>query len=169
MSRNVRKLTLRHVYPMRTQISQHSSVVWSEYLLSAWRNLASLTIQNVPSEDSDQTAQMRRLVWMFAVHTCRKVCFLEFAAQIINSRWAVHKLYTHVCTWWIYTLMLSMLGKSFRRHFEILFLVVVFFFFRKQILTFHANCFQWWHFAWNVKSSFLGKIRKVSPISRLLN
>ena len=31
-------------------------IVWSECLLSAWRNVAPLPIQNAPSEDSDQTA-----------------------------------------------------------------------------------------------------------------
>ena len=29
---------------------------------SAWRNFASLAIQNVPSEDSDQTVQMHKLI-----------------------------------------------------------------------------------------------------------
>ena len=32
---------------------------------------------------------------------------------------------------------------------------------RKQVLTFHAN---WRQFAWNVKTCFLGKIRKLSPV-----
>ena len=44
-----------------------------------------------------------------------------------------------------------------------------FFFPRKQVLTFHANCLQWRQFAWNVKSCFLGKIRNVSSICHLLN
>ena len=35
---------------------QHA--VWSESSLSAWRNLASLALQNAPIEDSDQTAQI---------------------------------------------------------------------------------------------------------------
>ena len=29
-----------------------------------------------PSEDSDQTARMRRLIWIFAELTCPEVCFL---------------------------------------------------------------------------------------------
>ena len=33
---------------------------------------------------------------------------------------------------------------------------------RKQDLTIHANCLQWRQFAWNVRSGFLGKIRKKS-------
>ena len=31
-------------------------------------------------------------------------------------------------------------------------------------LKFHANCLQWGQFAWKVKSCFLRKIRKISPI-----
>ena len=37
-------------------------------------------------------------------------------------------------------------------------------FLRKQDLTFHANCLHW-----NVRSCFLGKIRKISSICRPLN
>ena len=40
------------------------------------------------------------------------------------------------------------------------------FFPRKQHLTFHANCLR--QFAWNVKSCFLGKIRKNTSICRML-
>ena len=36
--------------------------------MSAWRNFASLAIINVPSEDSDQAAQMRSLIRIFAGH-----------------------------------------------------------------------------------------------------
>ena len=39
----------------------------------------------------------------------------------------------------------------------------------KQDLIFHANCLHQRQFAWNVMSYFLGKIRKISPICRLLN
>ena len=59
------------------------------------------------------------------------------------------------------TLTLSTLGKIFsRRRFEIFFL----FFPRKQDLTFHANYLLRRQFAWNVKSCFPGKIRKISSI-----
>ena len=41
-------------------------------------------------------------------------------------------------------------------------LMIFFYFFpRKLDLAFHANCLQWRQFAWNVKSCFLGKIRKI--------
>ena len=38
--------------------------------------IPSMAIQNVPSEDSDQTAQMCRLIWIFAGRTYLKVHFL---------------------------------------------------------------------------------------------
>ena len=47
--------------------------VWLESSLTVWRNFASLAIKNVPSEDSDQTAQMRSLIWIFTGRNCQKV------------------------------------------------------------------------------------------------
>ena len=62
--------------PSKTQISLRICAVWSKSSLSAWRNIASLAIQDAPSEDSDQTARMRRLIWIFVGRTCTKVCLL---------------------------------------------------------------------------------------------
>ena len=45
---NVRKRTFCHVILTKTQISLRIYAVWSECLLSAWRNFVSLTIQNAP-------------------------------------------------------------------------------------------------------------------------
>ena len=75
MSRNG-KSTSWHVRPTKTQISLRIHEVWSESSLSAWRHFVTLTIQNEPSEDSDQTAQMRSLIWIFAGHICPNVRFL---------------------------------------------------------------------------------------------
>ena len=44
-------------------------------LLSTWKTLSPF-IQNVPSEDSNQTVQMHRLIWIFSGHTCLKEWFL---------------------------------------------------------------------------------------------
>ena len=41
--------------------------------LSAWRNHASLVIQNAPSKDSNQPVPMRRLIWISTGRTCPKV------------------------------------------------------------------------------------------------
>ena len=64
--------------------------------LSAWRNFASLAIQNASSEDSDQTARMRRLIWIFAGRTCPKLRFLtlrpiHFALNF--ERWQMTYVY----------------------------------------------------------------------------
>ena len=84
---HVRKPTFWHVRPTKTQISLRMRTVWLEYSLSAWRNFASLAIQIAPSEDSDQTARMRRLIWIFAGRTYLKVRFLTL--RLIWSVWTV--------------------------------------------------------------------------------
>ena len=76
MGRNVRKHTFLHVRPTKTQISLRIRSAWSESSLSVWRNFASLVIQNAPSEDTDQTARMRRLIWIFSGRIYPKVSFL---------------------------------------------------------------------------------------------
>ena len=65
----VTKPTKWHVHPVKTQISLVVRPVWSESSLSAWRKLVSLATHWVHSEDSDQTGQMPRLIWVFAGHT----------------------------------------------------------------------------------------------------
>ena len=57
------------VRPARTQINLGIRLVWSESSLPAWRKLGSLATHWVHSEDSDQTGQMPRLIWVFAVRT----------------------------------------------------------------------------------------------------
>ena len=48
-------------------------------------NLVSLAIQNAPSEDSDQTACMPRLIWVYAGCTC-PVTFSDIVAQCIYHK-----------------------------------------------------------------------------------
>ena len=57
------------VRPAKTQISLGICPVWSESSLSAWRNLGSLAIHWVHSEDSDQTGRMPRLICLRWAHT----------------------------------------------------------------------------------------------------
>ena len=47
----------RRVFVMKTRNSLRIHTVWSESSLVTWRNIASLAIQNVASEASDQNAQ----------------------------------------------------------------------------------------------------------------
>ena len=84
MSRNVRQCTLEHVRQTKTQISLCIRAVWSESLLPALRNSASLAIQNAPSEDSDQTARMLRLILIFAGPTCPTVADVSFIYRYRN-------------------------------------------------------------------------------------
>ena len=76
MSRNVRRRTFWYVHLTNTQISLRICAVGSESSLLAWRKFASFAVQNVSSEDSDQTALMRRLIWIFAWSTCPTIRFL---------------------------------------------------------------------------------------------
>ena len=63
------KPTKWHVHPAKTWINLGIRPVWSESLLFAWRKLGSLATHWVHSEDSDQTGQMPRLIWVFAGRT----------------------------------------------------------------------------------------------------
>ena len=75
-SRSVRKHTFWQVRPKKTQISLRIRAVLSKASFCAWKNFAPLAIQNEHSEDSDQTARMRRLIWIFVGRTCPKVLTL---------------------------------------------------------------------------------------------
>ena len=56
--------------------------------LSTWRSFASLAIQNAPSEDTDQTAWMRRLIRIFAGQTYQNVLFLTLRLRLfIRGKW----------------------------------------------------------------------------------
>ena len=61
----------------KTQVNLRIRAVWSEFSLSAGRNVAFLAIQNKPSEDTDQTARMRRLIWIFTVRYVAIRCDLN--------------------------------------------------------------------------------------------
>ena len=88
MTRNVWKSTFRHMRPTKTQISPRRRTVWSELSIFAWRNFASLAVKNRPSEDSDQTARMRRLIRIFAGRTCTRVRFLT-----LHLLWFLNQFY----------------------------------------------------------------------------
>ena len=55
-----------HVRPAKTQIILCIRPVWSESSLSSLRNRRSLATHWAHSEDSDQTRQLPRLIWVFA-------------------------------------------------------------------------------------------------------
>ena len=78
MSHSISKPTKWHVRPAKTQICLDNRLVWSESSLFAWRSLGSLSIHWAHSEDSDQTGQMPRLIWVSAWRTCH---FFGFVVQ----------------------------------------------------------------------------------------
>ena len=49
------------------------------------KNSASMAIQNMTSEDSDQTARMRSLIRIFAGHTCPKLSFLTLRVNLPST------------------------------------------------------------------------------------
>ena len=58
-------------------------------------------------------------------------------------------------------------GYNFQQTTYLKYLLLLLFFPWKQVLTFHANYGK--RITWNFKSCFLGKIRKISSVCRLLN
>ena len=101
----MRKRTFWHVRPTKTQISLRIRAVWSESSLSTLKNFASLAIQIAHSEDSDQTARMRSLIWIFTGRTCRKIRFLTYQLILClkigqtgnNARTEIMHKYYHSC------------------------------------------------------------------------
>ena len=61
----MRKRTCLHVNPTKTSTNLHIRAVW-ESSLYVIRNFASLAIQNAPDEDSEHTAEILRLIRIFA-------------------------------------------------------------------------------------------------------
>ena len=72
----VRKYTFGHVRPANIQISLHIRVVWSESSLGAFWIAIDAKFLNADDEDSNQTARMRSLIWVFVGRTCQKVRFI---------------------------------------------------------------------------------------------
>ena len=68
LRRNLRKRTFWHVRPTKTQISLRIHAVWSVFVVRM-KKLYHLGYLNAPSEDSDQTARMRKLNWTFTGRT----------------------------------------------------------------------------------------------------
>ena len=85
-NRNGRKRTFWQVRLTKTQISLRIRAVWSEFSLSIWRDFACVAVQIAPSDDSDQTTQMRRLVWIFAGRTFRRYVFRRCGSSVIMGK-----------------------------------------------------------------------------------
>ena len=65
---------------MKTQIRLRMREVWSESSLSAWRNFASLAIQNAPSRDSEHISEKKK-----KKKKKKKKTFSDDIAQLLKS------------------------------------------------------------------------------------
>ena len=74
-SRKVRKRILKHVRPAKSLISLRIRADWSESSLDAFWTTKDATFLHTYNEDSEQVAQIRRLIWVFVGRTCQKVRF----------------------------------------------------------------------------------------------
>ena len=64
-SRDMIKPTESHVYPAKTQLSLRSRAVWSESSLGAVWVANYPMLLHADTEDADQTARTRKLIWVF--------------------------------------------------------------------------------------------------------
>ena len=83
MSRGMIKPAKWQVQPAKTQIS----LGWSQSSLSAWRKLGSLATHWAHSENSDQTGQMPRLIWVFAWHTVILLVLSRGSSNVLMQQW----------------------------------------------------------------------------------
>ena len=81
MSRNVRKRTFWHVRLTKIQISLCIRAALSEFAVHMMK--LHHWLSKFRHEDSDQTARMRRLIWIFAGRTFPKVRFLTLQLKCI--------------------------------------------------------------------------------------
>ena len=70
---NVRKSIFGPVRPAKIQISLRIRAVWSESSLGTLRIAKDAKFPHADNEDSDRTAQMRRLIWVFEKLKCQTV------------------------------------------------------------------------------------------------
>ena len=67
-NRNARKRSFAHVRPVKIQISLRIHTVRSESSLGTFWVAMDAKFLHANNEDSDQTARMRRLIWIFVGH-----------------------------------------------------------------------------------------------------
>ena len=72
------------VRPAKTQISLGIRPVWSESSLCAQWVAKDPRFLHVDSEDSDQTGQMPRLIWVFVGHTAI-LLVLSWGSSFLNK------------------------------------------------------------------------------------
>ena len=109
------KPTKWHVCPAKTQISLGIHPIWSESSLSAWRKLGSLATHWVHSEDSDQTGQMPRLIWVFRGCTVILLVLSWGGSISVFNANSVYMTIRHFILWhliWVYTVCQCVLQRT---------------------------------------------------------
>ena len=70
----------------KIQISLRIRAVWSESSLGAFWIAKDAMFLYADNEDSDKTARMRRLIWVFAGHTCPMIRFFHITDHLMSIR-----------------------------------------------------------------------------------
>ena len=78
--------------PAKIEIRLRIRAVWSESSLGALRIANDAKFLHADNEDSDQTAQMRRLIWDFVGRARQKVRWLTLRFEYATEK---HKLLLH--------------------------------------------------------------------------
>ena len=82
MSHNVSKRTFRHERSAKIQISLRiRAVEWEASLVAFWKAMDVKDL-NADNEASNQSARMRRLIWVFVGRSCQEVRFSQFVTRI---------------------------------------------------------------------------------------
>ena len=92
LSRIMTKPTKWHVHPAKTQISLGIRLVWSESSLCARWVAKDPSFLHVDSEDSDQTGQIPRLIWVFAGRTATFLIFSWGDSFFDHMTLSIHSL-----------------------------------------------------------------------------
>ena len=82
MTPNVKRRTFGPVCSAKIQISLRIRADWWESSLSAVWKAKDAKFLHADNADSDQTARMHRLFWVFVWRICQKVCFLTLRAHV---------------------------------------------------------------------------------------
>ena len=135
------------VLPAKTQIRLGIRPVWSVSSLFAWRKLWSLATYWLPSEDSDQTGRMSRLISVFAGRTCHIVGFVMRRFSYCQSDFKQLLLY--------YDKMNSPSDKNLSQFHLV----------HSAVLTLMTPCLvtPWRHLQWRLRSSVNDVFRRPLP------
>ena len=90
-----KKITVR---PAKTHISLGIRPVNESLLCGQWVAKDTVILQ-ADSEDSDQTGQLPRLIWVFAGRTCH---FVGFVMRWLKTSWHQAQKLSYTSVWWHY-------------------------------------------------------------------